>query len=124
MFQLLGASVTLVGFVATPMDRGVRLTWQTAAENDNLGFRIWRRSASGHFEALAFVPGVGRSSGHHNYAFLDGTAGSGLYVYRLQQVSGDGEASTLGSQTVLLRPALSFSLAHPADMDPMPRRDA
>jgi len=106
------ASVMLVGFTATPMDRGVRLTWQTASENSNLGFRLWRREARGNFEALTFVPGIGNGIGLRDYTFMDGTAERGFYTYRLQQINHDGESAMLDAQTVLLSACLSFSLRH------------
>jgi hypothetical protein len=107
----------LVGFVATPMDRGVRLTWQTASESSNLGFRLWRRKASGNFEALTFVPGTGDSIGIRDYAFVDGTAGRGFYTYRLQQVNHDGEGAMLDVQAVILSSVISLSWReHKADL--------
>lgn len=106
------ASVMLIGFVATPMDEGVRLTWQTASEKSNLGFRLWRRQATGNFEALTFVPGLGNGIGVRDYSFLDGAVERGFYTYRLQQVNHDGESAMLDVQTVLLGACMSISLRH------------
>lgn len=104
------SSVILIGFAATPMDSGVRLTWQTASENSNLGFRVWRKEATGNFEALTFVPGVGNAIGVRDYVFMDGTAERGYYTYRLQQVNHDGDAAMLEMHTVMLGTVMSFSL--------------
>lgn len=122
MRSSLHASVMLIGFVATPMDGGVRLTWQTASETRNLGFRLWRKEATGVFEALTFVPGLGESASKQNYAFLDGMVGSGFYTYRLQQINFDGDAAMLGAQTVLLGSTMSFSLHQRYDARLVQRR--
>ena len=110
MLTCLPTSVILVGFAATPMDSGVRLTWQTASEKSNLGFRLWRREASGNFEALTFIPGAGNRLGVKAYAFIDGTAEHGYYTYRLQQVNHDGDATMLDMHTVILGDIMSFSM--------------
>ena len=117
MRRLSPTSVMLVGFTATPMDWGVRLTWQTASENCNLGFRLWRREAFGNFEALTFVPGIGNGIGVRDYVFLDSTAGRGFYTYRMEQVTHDGESAMLDAQTVLLGTSMSFSMRHHAGLD-------
>lgn len=104
------SSVILVGFAVTPMDSGVRLTWQTASESSNLGFRLWRKEASGNFEALTFVPGTGNPLGSQDYAFIDGTAGRGHYTYRLQQINHDGDATMLEMHTVMLGGSMNFSM--------------
>ncbi len=110
MLRCSHSTVLLIGFAATPMDSGVRLTWQTASENSNLGFRLWRKEASGNFEALTFVPGLGNGIGTQGYAFIDGTAERGYYTYRLQQINHDGDATMLEMQTVMLGSSMSFSL--------------
>lgn len=106
------SSVILVGFMATPMDSGVRLTWQTASENDNLGFRLWRKEAAGNFEALTFVAGAGNRLGVQDYKFMDDTAERGYYTYRLQQINHDGDATMLDVRTVMLGAGISFSMHH------------
>jgi hypothetical protein len=102
--------VILIGFAATPTGSGVRLTWQTASENCNLGFRLWRQEASGNFEALSFVPGAGNCIDMQHYTFIDESADRGYYTYRLQQINDDGDAIMLDVHTVMLGDGISFSM--------------
>jgi hypothetical protein len=80
------------------IDRGrVILRWQTAGEEDNVGFRIQRRRARGRgsggaWTSVGFVEGAGTTSKPRSYRFTDPEVPyeSGAVAYRLQQVDADG----------------------------------
>ncbi len=78
----------------------VHLSWETAAEMNNYGFRIQRATArDGPWEERGFVPGKGTSGARQQYEFVDpsdGESGSasagGAAWYRLVQMDYDGTA--------------------------------
>ena len=83
--------ITLTSFGARRQDAGaVALTWATASEVNNAGFRV-ERSATGlsDWQALATVPGAGSSSSPRHYAWLDAAAGPAAACYRLAQLDTD-----------------------------------
>ncbi len=85
-------AVELVSFGARAESEGIRVTWETASERDNLGFNLYRSlSAEALGERLNAVlipsnsPGEGQGS---TYQFLDVIARAGLaYYYTLEDVS-------------------------------------
>ncbi len=84
-------AVTLVSFAATPQPEGIRVTWETAAELDNLGFHLHRsESATGPWAQLtsALIPPQFPGQAHGGeYEYLDTTALPGVtYYYRLEDV--------------------------------------
>ena len=94
--------VELVSFrAAMNADGRVRLSWQTASETNNLGFRIERAAGeNGEFDFLAFVAGHGTTSRENRYEFLDRPQQPALYRYRLIQVDHDGGLQVLGTVQV------------------------
>lgn len=88
-------AVKLVSFTARPSGAAVLLTWETAAEWDNLGFNLYRRGtlekpATRLNAALipSCCPGGGEGA---TYAFLDTTVQPGaVYFYTLEDVDLNG----------------------------------
>lgn len=88
-------AVKLVSFAARPSGAAVLLTWETAAERDNLGFNLYRQStldkpATRLNAALipSCCPGGGTGA---TYAFLDTTVQAGaVYFYTLEDVDLNG----------------------------------
>ncbi|UCD41228.1 MAG: hypothetical protein JSV69_11685 [Chloroflexota bacterium] len=80
-------AVELLNFeVDRPLDGQINLSWETAAEIDNLGFYVYR-SASMSFddaERIHFEPTSGGSGGH-TYSYTD-SPGSGSWWYFLSDI--------------------------------------
>ncbi len=93
--------VTLTGFTAVRNGSSTVLTWQTASETNNAGFRVQYERAAG-WEALGFVPSKasdGSTSRAQSYRFVvDRRLGPGTHRFRLEQV--DLDRSTALSDTV------------------------
>ncbi|MBN1424338.1 T9SS type A sorting domain-containing protein [Candidatus Fermentibacteria bacterium] len=84
--------VELVGFAAHTTRDGVLLSWTTASETDNAGFRIYR-TVDGRREVLTpgMVPGAGTTAVPQAYEYVDGDIDAGTtYLYTLSDVSLSG----------------------------------
>ncbi|RMG55348.1 MAG: hypothetical protein D6722_27955 [Bacteroidetes bacterium] len=86
--------VNWIDFQANPWGQGIRLTWTTAAEENNTGFEV-QRSARSDMQLtmpLGWVPGQGATKQGHTYFFTDSLVKrGGTYHYRLRQVDLDGQ---------------------------------
>jgi hypothetical protein len=90
-FTVEPTAVELLYFnVDRPLDGAVNLTWETAAEIDNLGFYIYRGLTAniGDAERIHFETAGGGSSGHI-YSFTD-TPGPGSWFYWLSDIDTSG----------------------------------
>lgn len=96
--------VELVEFDATRIDERVRLTWRTASETNNAGFRVQRRAEDGSWVDLEFVGGQGTTTSPSTYRFTDEDLpfAEDSLAYRLEQVDTDGSTS-LSDAVVLSR---------------------
>ena len=89
-----GAAITLpielISFEANFVEDQIRLTWTTAYEAQNKGFRIQEKNEF-DWQDIGFVKGQGNSSEQVSYEFLtsDTSSGSSL-IYRLAQVDWNG----------------------------------
>jgi hypothetical protein len=90
--------VELVSFTAQTRGQAIELRWNTATENNNMGFDIERRQdmytgarppSSSVWSKIGFVEGRGTSNVPQAYAFTDKGA-VGLYTYRLKQIDKNG----------------------------------
>lgn len=81
--------VEYLSLVATGFKGYVQVNWETAREENNLGFKIERSTENGAFVEVGFVP-----AGGGIYAFTDDEVLSGVrYFYRLRQIDLDGTES-------------------------------
>ncbi|UOQ72013.1 beta strand repeat-containing protein [Hymenobacter cellulosilyticus] len=112
--------VSLVGFQAACVPAGVRLTWQTASEENNAGFEVQRSLDARSFTKISFVPGVGTTAQRQSYTLLTAAPGAATAYYRLRQLDLDGKESF--SPVAVLACALTA----PATLRlvPNPARDA
>jgi hypothetical protein len=91
--------VEMAGFEATADEDKVRLTWTTASETGNAGFRVQRRVAEengeGTWEQIGEVEGAGTTTEATSYRFSDTNLPyrADRLEYRLKQVDMDGSAS-------------------------------
>ncbi len=90
--------VELAGINAqTTGENTVRLTWQTASEQDNAGFAVQRkrgreRGSGGEWEEVGWVDGSGTTQKPQTYRFEDAEVpfSADTLAYRLRQVDIDG----------------------------------
>lgn len=88
--------VELTSFTASAEDRTVFLRWNTATEQNNLGFEIERRTVGAgtinkeQWSTAGFAEGHGTTNAPQSYSFIDRSA-SGTIRYRLKQVDRDGK---------------------------------
>lgn len=92
--------INLVHFEAKRLNaQSVELFWQTASEQNNLGFEIEKSADALHFEKIGFVEGAGNATSIRSYRFGDQNAVSSAY-YRLKQIDHDGKISYSGLRFV------------------------
>jgi hypothetical protein len=86
--------IQLISFVArTVGGNAVALEWSTLTEMENYGFWLERRGKNeSDFAQLpgSFVLGNGTTNVTHRYSYVDSTATTGSWSYRLRQVDLDG----------------------------------
>ncbi len=106
--------VVLTRFAATREGTDAVLSWNTASEQNSLGFEVQVGRDGTQFRKLGFVGSTaGRgSTTPQDYNFRDQEAGkAGLRYYRLRQVDADGSESFSPVRTVqfgeITRPSLS-----------------
>jgi len=94
--------VELAGFEGMRVERGVRLTWQTASEENNAGFRVQRRAGEAEWTKIGRVEGAGTTSEAQSYRFTDADLPfeADTLEYRLKQVDTDGSTSLTDPVTV------------------------
>jgi hypothetical protein len=71
----------------------VQLNWSTVTETNNYGFEVQKSAerADGYQTiANSFVPGHGTTLKAEQYTYVDETAQSGVWYYRLKQIDLDG----------------------------------
>lgn len=85
--------VELVSFTGVALQNGNELHWQTASENDNDYFEIFRRTDGTDFESIGVVAGAGDSQELSTYTFTDQTKRQGVSYYKLKQVDYNGDSS-------------------------------
>ncbi|MFD1628881.1 Ig-like domain-containing protein [Pseudopedobacter beijingensis] len=86
--------VNLVSFTAKAENNVAKLQWQTASEQNNRGFEIYRSGDDKQFMLIGTVKG--NSSTINDYSFTDKhPLASGNNYYKLVQVDMDGKATEL-----------------------------
>ncbi len=103
--------VELALFDISSYKNRVTLTWSTATETNNLGFRVERRLADSEtFEKIGFVNGAGTTTKQQYYSFQDLAGAAGTIYYRLKQIDTDGSFEYFESSVVVDAPD-RFALA-------------
>jgi hypothetical protein len=113
--------VELMSFEGYSQGRENILRWMTASEQNNAGFRLSRsRDGENAFVELADytsdarLQGAGTTARAQRYGYVDAdaslTAGE-RYVYRLEEISLDGEITELGRVAIDMRAVTGASLA-------------
>ena len=84
--------VTLISFDGEADAEGIKLTWETAQEEENKGFDVERSQDGIRFENKGFVTGSNATLVTSKYTFLDSDVQPHLrYFYRLKQLDFDGK---------------------------------
>jgi len=93
-------AIDLVSFEAAQVSRDVSITWETATENDNAGFQIYRaESYEGPYEIIntSLIPAEGNEYTGASYEFTDEDVRIGhTYYYQLTDIDLEGKATTHG----------------------------
>lgn len=107
--------VQLTQLEGATTDDGVRLTWRTASETNNAGFKMQRRvedtDEATDWTTVGQRDGAGTTSEPQSYQFTDSDLpfAADSLTYRLQQIDTNGSTQTSKSVTVE-RPAQHLSL--------------
>jgi hypothetical protein len=114
-------AVELVSLSAVADGDGVVLTWITAAEIDNAGFEVQRRTPGDviGWRSLDFVQGHGTTTELQTYVLRVAALKPGVHVFRLKQIDFDGASNYTSEVSVNLTP-LSYRLheAYPNPFNP------
>lgn len=104
-------SVTLSTFEAEATKNSIQLHWQTAAENNNLGFYVLRSvNKNGSYERLnqTLIP----LSANGSYSYSDANVRAGVtYFYKVQDVERSGTISDHGPVSALVALPTELALA-------------
>jgi hypothetical protein len=110
--------VELAGFDARVDDEAVQLSWQTASETGNAGFRIQRRTGEGAkgregaWTTVGHVEGAGTTPEAQSYRFTDADLPfeAQTLTYRLVQIDRDGTRTVAGQTAVEVGAPEQFAL--------------
>ena len=104
--------IELNSFTAVAGNRNVTLTWETAAERNNIGFNIYRAdSRDGSYGKInsAIIPAQGSAFQGFNYTYVDSAAKNRkTYYYKLEDIDVFGTATLHGPYSAT--PRLIFGL--------------
>lgn len=103
--------VELVNFEVRATDEKVEMIWQTASEQNNLGFEILRSANANQWQNIGFTPGQGTTTLAQHYYFEDVPPADGTWYYRLRQVDFDGNAKWSPIKSVAVNNMLKNELA-------------
>ncbi len=93
--------VSIISFEASLGNaNSVAISWQTASEENNNEFQLFRSGSDGIFAYLGKVVGAGNSVVTKRYGFIDKLPLAGINYYRLVQVDYNGNQSIVGERSV------------------------
>jgi hypothetical protein len=107
--------VTFKSFTASRSNSVVALKWETASEQNNLGFAI-ERNSNGAWQQLAFVPSKvagGNSSTVLSYQYNDPNTTKGISQYRIRQVDIDSRFTYSEVRSVRGEDQIGKTLVYP-----------
>lgn len=83
--------VTLLSFTCRQIENQIQVAWETALEENNSHFTIYRSSNGREWEEIRMVSGNGNSNGLSSYAITDNPPHKGRWYYRLKQTDYNGQ---------------------------------
>lgn len=105
--------VEFLSFEGEKKGRAVELTWQTATETNNEGFRVQRSADGQEWQTIGFVPGHGTTQNTQAYRYTDDSPQRGLNYYRLQQIDYDGTSAYSSVVSINMGASRSVGLLFP-----------
>ncbi len=94
------SAITLTVLEAIPGNRTVTLEWETADEEDHMGFNVYRAESEGgtHTQInTALIPAEGLFSRGATYRFVDdGLRNRKIYYYKLEEIDDHGDSTLHG----------------------------
>ncbi len=102
--------VELISFTGSLMNNAITLTWETATEINNYGFKLERNIDNATWEQVTFIEGHGNSNSPKEYSFVDTDKLSGTVKYRLKQMDFDGSFEYSDIVEVEISSAKEFKL--------------
>ena len=103
-FNTVYVPVELVSFSVNATPDGVELRWETASEEENLGFDIYRQFGE-TMDCInnEIIEGAGTTLEPQSYSFIDKDVQSGMsYTYWLEQVDFSGNTERFGPVSVTI----------------------
>ena len=101
--------IKLTSFSATSQKESITLSWSTATELNNKGWRIERTADLNTWTTIGFVDGINGTKAN-DYTYNDKAVTGGVYYYRLKQIDLDGTFTY--SNTITINVQLSAVLLH------------
>ena len=86
--------VEWVTYYGTALERGIALTWITAAEENSKVFRVESSVDGQNFRTVAEVPSKGPSTSNLRYDYLHAHPQEGINYYRISQIDQSGRVNT------------------------------
>lgn len=106
--------VEMMAFTSSVNKDNVILNWQTATEENNRGFEIYRsiKDSKTEWFKIGFVNGNGTKHTPTNYTFTDSKLKTGKYYYRLKQLDNNGNMQYYDlNNFVEIKPPSKFELS-------------
>ncbi len=107
--------VELISFTAEAVDNDfIQLNWETASEENNLGFDVLRSKDGVNFEKIGFIEGQGTTLETTNYTFDDTNVEGGIwYYYQLKQIDFDGQFELTDIVSASLKAVDKLAISEP-----------
>ena len=86
--------VSFISFTGKNTSEGVQLNWETASEENNSRFEIYRSNNGQTFSKIGSLSGSLNSNQINSYSFIDDSPFQGGNYYQLRQIDADGKSST------------------------------
>lgn len=103
--------VELLNFEGLIIECGIKLSWNTASERNNYGFKIFRSEANeNNFKEIDFVAGNGTTETHKEYYYIDKLKTKGTYYYQLEQIDFNKTSNILGTIRISTLPTMDANL--------------
>ncbi|MEQ8811061.1 MAG: T9SS type A sorting domain-containing protein [Imperialibacter sp.] len=99
--------IVLSYFRGVNLKNAVKLSWETASEENFDQFEIQRSFDGKHFDVIATEKGNGFTSEKHQYSFTDSDPDMGINYYRLNAIDFDGSSEIF--ETIAVEVAADFS---------------